>query len=132
MFKKIKLPSRKVSIIIGIVVLLVIAGGVGYYFFSKSNQKPVTTSMFSTYKTSTVHQGDLSVTASGTGTVVTNRVAKLSFSIDGTVESVNVKVGEKVKEGAVLAKLENLSTLQCGTYITQNCRLYQPKMPCKN
>ena len=109
MLKKIKLPSRKILIIFGI-VLLVAAGGVGYYALSKRNQKPTVRASQSFYTTS-VRQGDMSVTASGTGTVVANRQAKLSFSIDGDVESINVKVGEKVTEGQVLAKLKNLSTL---------------------
>jgi HlyD family secretion protein len=109
MLKKIKLPSRKVMIIIG-VVLLVIAGGVGYYVMTKRNVKPIVQKT-QTYSTSTVRKGDLSVTASGTGTLVANRQAKLSFSIDGEVESISVKVGEKVTEGQVLAKLKNLSTL---------------------
>jgi HlyD family secretion protein len=111
MFKKIKFPSRKVTIITGVIALLVIAGGIGYYYISKNNQKSTRPSMVATYNTSAVRQGDLAVTAPGTGTVVTNREAKLSFSIDGTVDSVNVQVGEKVKEGQVLAKLQNLSTL---------------------
>ncbi len=111
MFKKTKKTSRKVTIIIVIVILLAVGGGAGYYFWNKQNQKPVSTAVFSSYSTSTVRQGDISVTASGTGTVVANRQAKLSFSIDGTVESVNAKVGEKVEEGQELAKLENLSTL---------------------
>ncbi len=109
MFKKIKLPSRKILIIIG-VVLLVIAGGVGYFTLSKRNQRPVISATQS-YSTSTVSKGDLSLTASGTGTLVANRQAKLSFSIDGTVETINVNVGEKVTKGQILAKLENLSTL---------------------
>lgn len=111
MFKKFKLPSRKISITIGFVLLLAIAGGAAYFYLTKQNQKPVSTAAFSTYYTSSVRQGEISVTASGTGTVVANRQAKLSFSIDGIVESVNVQVGEKVTEGQVLAKLENLSTL---------------------
>lgn len=111
MFKNFKLSSKKVTFIIGFLLLLAIVGGAAYYYLSRQNQKPVTTAAFSTYYTSNVRQGEISVTASGTGTVVANRQAKLSFSIDGIVESVSVKVGEKVTEGQVLSKLENLSTL---------------------
>lgn len=110
MFKKIKFPSRKVLIIIGVVVI-VIAGGVGYYAISKRNQRPVAAVATQSYGTSSVRKGDLSIKATGTGTLVANRQAKLSFSIDGVVESINVKVGDKVTKGQVLAKLENLSTL---------------------
>lgn len=110
MFKKTKFPSRKIMIIIGL-ALLVIAGGVGYYVISTRNTKTVRQTITQTYGTSTVRKGDISVTASGTGTLVANRQAKLSFSIDGDVESISVKVGDKVTKGQELAKLKNLSTL---------------------
>jgi HlyD family secretion protein len=111
MFKKLKLPSRKVMIIIGIAVLVIAGGTAAYFRFFKKTQMPISTAIFQNYATSTVRKGDLSVSASGTGTLVANRQAKLSFSIDGTVEKVNVKVGEKVTKGQELAKLENLSSL---------------------
>jgi HlyD family secretion protein len=108
MFKNIKLPSRKILIIIGI-VLLIIAGGVGYLVLSRSSKRSVTKTQ--TYSTSVVRKGDISISASGTGTLTAVRQAKLSFSIDGTVETISVKVGEKVKKGQELAKLQNLSSL---------------------
>jgi multidrug efflux pump subunit AcrA (membrane-fusion protein) len=108
MFKKIKFPSRKISIIIG-AVLLVIAGGFGYFALNQKSQKSSTFAQ--TYGTSTVRKGDISISAAGTGTLVANRQASLSFSIDGYVESVNATVGEKVTKGQVLAKLQNLSSL---------------------
>jgi HlyD family secretion protein len=111
MLKKIKLPSRKVMIIIGVIVLVI--AGVGGYFLLKKQPSRRSTAMSTqqTVSTSTVKKGDISVKATGTGTLVANRQAKLSFSIDGTVDAVNVKVGEKVTEGQVLAKLKDLSSL---------------------
>jgi RND family efflux transporter MFP subunit len=112
MLKKIKIPSRKVMIIVG-VVILVIAGAGGYFLLNKKPARRTTAGNFiqQTASTSTVRKGDISVKATGTGTLVANRQAKLSFSIDGTVDVVNVKVGDKVKEGDVLAKLKDLSSL---------------------
>jgi HlyD family secretion protein len=112
MLKKIKIPSRKVMIIIG-VIILVIAGVGGYFLLNKKTSRRTNAANFmqQTASTSTVRNGDISVKATGTGTLVANRQAKLSFSIDGTVDAVNVKVGDKVKEGDVLAKLKDLSTL---------------------
>jgi RND family efflux transporter MFP subunit len=112
MLKKIKFPSRKVMIIIGVVVL-VIAGVGGYFLLNKKPTRRTTAANFmqQTSSTTTVRKGDISVKAAGTGTLVANRQAKLSFSIDGTVDVVNVKVGDKVKEGDVLAKLKDLSSL---------------------
>ena len=108
MFKKIKFPSRKIMIIIG-VVLLIIAGGGTYFALKQTSKKTMTITQ--SYSTSTVRKGDISISASGTGTLEADRQAKLSFSIDGYVESINAKVGEKVTKGTVLAKLQNLSSL---------------------
>jgi HlyD family secretion protein len=108
MFKNIKLPSRKIMFLAGF-VLLVILGGAGYYILKISNQTPASETQ--SYGTTSVRRGDISITASGTGTLEADRQAKLSFSIDGYVETINAKVGEKVTKGQVLAKLQNLSTL---------------------
>jgi HlyD family secretion protein len=108
MFKKIKKPSRKIIIILG-AALLVIAGGFGYFALNQRSQKSSTITQ--TYGTSTARKGDISISAVGTGTLVANRQASLSFSIDGYVDSINVSVGEKVTKGQVLAKLQNLSSL---------------------
>lgn len=119
MVKKIKFPSRKVMILIGVVVLI-IAGVGGYFLLNKQTRKrPTTAFAQQTVSTSTVRKGDISVKAAGTGTLVANRQAKLSFSIDGTVDAVNVKVGDKVKEGQVLAKLKDLSTLSSAVTSTK-------------
>jgi HlyD family secretion protein len=116
MFKKIKLPSRKIIIIVG-AVLLVIAGGFGYLALNQKSQR--TTTVSQTYSTSTVRKGDISISAAGTGTLVADRQAKLSFSIDGYVESISAKVGEKVTKGQVLAKLQNLSSLSTAVTSTK-------------
>jgi HlyD family secretion protein len=109
MFKNFKFPSRKITIIGSVVVLLLIAGGIGYFIIRQRSQKSVTPTL--TYNTSVVRKGDISISANGTGTLVADRQAKLSFSIDGIVESIGVKVGEKVTKGQVLSKLQNLSSL---------------------
>ena len=111
MLKKFKLPSRKIMVIVGIVILVI--AGVGGYFLLNNKPRTRTNTGFmqQTASTSTVKKGDISVKSNGTGTLVANRQSKLSFSIDGIVEDVNVKVGEKVEEGQVLAKLKDLSSL---------------------
>jgi len=119
MFKKIKFPSRKVMIIIGVAVLAM-AGVGGYFLLKRQPQMPSgNTFMQQSVSTSTVKSGDISVKAAGTGTLVANRQAKLSFSIDGTVDEVNVKVGDKVTEGQVLAKLKDLSSLSSSVTSTK-------------
>ncbi|BCY18541.1 secretion protein HlyD [Leptolinea sp. HRD-7] len=111
MIKRFKLPSRKAMMIIG-VVLLVIVGITGYLFLNNKPQRRAISSFIQQgSSTSTVKKGDISVKSNGTGTLVANRLSKLSFSIDGIVDEVNVKVGEKVKEGQILAKLKDISSL---------------------
>lgn len=52
---------------------------------------------------------DLKETVLATGQVVSNTDINLSFNTNGVVKSVNVKVGEKVKQGQTLAALEGAS-----------------------
>jgi HlyD family secretion protein len=58
-----------------------------------------------------VSRGDLSTTISGTGKLISENVDSLSFSTEGIVEILNVKVGQLVKKGDVLAGLKNTEKL---------------------
>ena len=57
-------------------------------------------------QTATVERGSISKTSSTTGTAVAQSTADLSFSQSGTVSAVNVTLGQKVKQGDVLAEIE--------------------------
>jgi RND family efflux transporter MFP subunit len=61
--------------------------------------------------TATVEKGDIILSASGTGALITSRELNLSFTADGIVDVVNVLVGESVEEGDVLAELRDKSGL---------------------
>ncbi len=54
---------------------------------------------------------DLTQTVLATGQVVSSTDLNLSFNTNGTVKSVKVKVGDKVKAGQVLATLDQASAL---------------------
>lgn len=54
---------------------------------------------------------DLKQTVLATGQVVSSTDLNLSFNTNGTVKSIKVKVGDKVKEGQVLATLDQASAL---------------------
>ncbi len=56
--------------------------------------------------TATVAQGDLTITVTGGGTVAPARTVDVPFQQSGTVVSVDVKVGQQVKAGEVLARLD--------------------------
>lgn len=58
-----------------------------------------------TYQYKQVTQGDLSVTASATGQVQSN-ISNAEFLAAGKVSEIDVKAGQKVKAGQILAKLD--------------------------
>jgi multidrug efflux pump subunit AcrA (membrane-fusion protein) len=59
--------------------------------------------------TATVARGTYKTTVSATGTITPRREEDLSFSSSGTVTRVAVAVGDKVKKGDVLAKIDSTS-----------------------
>ncbi|SEG69413.1 membrane fusion protein, macrolide-specific efflux system [Thermomonospora echinospora] len=58
-------------------------------------------------RTATVSRGTLLASVSASGSVTSARTADLSFGTSGTVESIRVKVGDKVTKGQVLATLDD-------------------------
>ena len=71
-------------------------------------------------QTATVERGSISTTVSTTGTVAAQSTTSLSFDQSGRITAVNVKLGQEVKQGDVLAELDStslqrsLSTAQVG------------------
>ncbi len=86
------------------VLILVIAGGYAYY------SKVIATSQNanrSQTQTAFVQRGDLTVSASGTGTLIAQTDASFGFDTSGEVTDVYVKVGDQVQAGQVLAKMDD-------------------------
>jgi HlyD family secretion protein len=103
--------AGKVRIIMVILIVLLVGGGAAWYFKSKTAQATAQAGAVTT-TTATVERGDISLTASGSGTLVTNEAVNMSFSTSGKVAELNVKLGDTVKKGDVLAKLENAQDLE--------------------
>ncbi|MFN8413892.1 MAG: biotin/lipoyl-binding protein [Anaerolineales bacterium] len=61
-------------------------------------------------QTSVARKGDLTIYASGTGTLTALDEVDLGFKTSGQVSQINVKVGDVVKAGDVLAVLDDSST----------------------
>ncbi|MFW6136217.1 MAG: efflux RND transporter periplasmic adaptor subunit [Chloroflexota bacterium] len=101
---------RKRSLWVGAVVALVLAGGmVAYYqYVYLPRQEPEETLM-----TAHVAHGDLIISVSGTGVLCPGRERELGFQTEsgevlaGYLDEVLVEVGDRVKEGDVLARLED-------------------------
>ncbi len=92
----------KISIPVGIVLLIVL-----FLAFGRSRQPA--DAQFQTVK---IGQGKLTATVGATGTVRARQSAVLTWQSAGTVEQVNVQVGEPVEKGETLAKLASTSLPQ--------------------
>ncbi len=79
-----------------IVIILVIGG----YFYFKSNKPKVK------YETIQAQKGNLLRTVSVTGVLESENKINVSFKINGRAELVNYDVGDKVKKGAILARID--------------------------
>ena len=91
-----------------LVVMLAGAGGCYYYFFYSRARAQSSSSQTSTLQTARVRRGDLVLSATGAGTVVAADEMELGFSSGGLLTEVNVQVGEQVKKGDVLARIDDL------------------------
>lgn len=88
--------------IIWLIVIIAVIAGIVFYVRSK---KPVTV-----YTTEAVTRGNLAQTVSETGTIKTVNQTDLSFKISGRVTKLFGDVGDPVKTGQLLARLD-LGTL---------------------
>ncbi|NMB87996.1 MAG: efflux RND transporter periplasmic adaptor subunit [Chloroflexi bacterium] len=95
------------------VAVVVMAGGAVWYFAVRPAMVAKASDGSETQiHTTVVRQGDISIVASGTGTLTSANSVDLSFSTAGTVSELDVAVGDLVSKGDVLAKMGNTTTLQ--------------------
>jgi multidrug efflux pump subunit AcrA (membrane-fusion protein) len=108
---------RKTWLIRGVAAALVVilAGGAAWFFLGRSSttaQASSSKAAMAASQTTTVKKGDIRVTATGSATLVASQSVDLSFTTNGTVSELNVKLGDSVKTGDVLARLGNASSLE--------------------
>ena len=96
--------SKKIYWIIGIVVVVLAAGGFGLKTWLSRRS---TTSQ--SIQTASVTIGTVSTTISGSGSVRSGQSADISWQTSGTVASVAVQIGQQVKTGDELASLDPTS-----------------------
>ena len=93
---------RRRGVIVGIAILLLVIS-LGVLLLTFLNRKPRVA-----YQFQQASQGNLSVTISATGPLQ-GGVYNINFSGSGTISQIDVKVGQSVVKGQILAKLDKTS-----------------------
>lgn len=94
-----------------IVALVLLAAAGGYYAWRQS-QAAAEAPAQSGAQTWTVRVGDLTVSATGSGTLAAGQTADLSFPTAGTAGEVYVDLGDQVVAGQVLAVMGEMDELE--------------------
>jgi HlyD family secretion protein len=97
------MKKRRVWIIL-LAALLLVAGG-GYWAYTRYFALAEETEEAS-LETATVEQGDILITADGSGELVPAAEMEMAFRTSGVVDEVFVQVGDLVQEGDLLAQLK--------------------------
>lgn len=100
------LSSHPALILNSALVLALIGSGIwAYTFFTE----PTASATNDTVRTVAVRQGTVTATVSADGSVASASTASASFATAGTVTGIQVKVGQVVRKGQVLAKIDPTS-----------------------
>ncbi|GAA4599391.1 hypothetical protein GCM10023194_79340 [Planotetraspora phitsanulokensis] len=98
-----KLSTKRRALIINGVLGVLLLGGVGVAYASLGNGS----SNEAAPLTTRVTRANVSSSVSASGSVASSRTRSLDFGTSGTVESIAVESGDKVKKGRVLARLDD-------------------------
>lgn len=94
------LKHRWIWVVVAVVVVL--AGAGGFLLWRQSRTAAASTAV----RTVPVRKGTLEVTVSASGSLEPARQVDLSFEVSGKVAEVLVDIGDQVKVGQVLARLD--------------------------
>ncbi|MBN1873196.1 MAG: efflux RND transporter periplasmic adaptor subunit [Anaerolineae bacterium] len=86
-----------------IIFLALIGGGIGGYWWWQQQSQPAAEEVL---RTGQVAREDLEITVVASGNVAVNQETDLRFDLTGTVAEVTVEVGDTVRAGQVLARLD--------------------------
>ena len=79
----------------------------GYFAYSRLTSSKTTTSQEAPLQTTKATVGNLVLHANGTGTVIPAAESSIGFLTTGLVSAVNVRVGDRVEAGQILAQLDD-------------------------
>lgn len=94
------MKRRWVWIVVAVVIVVAIGG------FLWTRRQRAQQAQNEVLREAEVIRDDLRITVAASGNVVANQKGELQFDIPGTVDLVNVEVGDRVEKGAVLAQLD--------------------------
>jgi multidrug efflux pump subunit AcrA (membrane-fusion protein) len=98
---RLRLPRRRLAWWLAGGAAVILAASTSVVLLANANDKPSTA--ISTVK---VQRGTVTTTVSAAGTAQPLQSRGVNFSVSGTVTELNVKVGETVEAGKVLAKID--------------------------
>jgi HlyD family secretion protein len=102
---------KRIWVWTGILTSLALIGAAAWYLLGGFQPTAAAAQNTVDYYTAPVTRGDLRVSITGTGTLAAYQQIDLSFSAKGTVTELNVKNGDQVTKGQILAKIDNQTTL---------------------
>ena len=112
------MKKKRIVIITGLAVIL-IAGGA---FISTRTTRSASNDLLANAQTATVTRTTLMTSVDSTGSIIPEAELSLAFGTSGTVDQVNVAVGDQVKQDDVLATLD---TTDLQLKVTQAEQAYQ-------
>lgn len=98
---------KKTFIVIAVILILAAGGYFGYTRFYAQNNTQPQQPQITERNTMEVQPGSMKKTISASGNIFPIEEQNLTFSTDGTVESVNIEEGDDVDEGKILIQLKN-------------------------
>lgn len=99
-----RLSLRRPSWAVNAVLLLLLVGGAFWAY--ETVARPESTQAATSVRAVPVQQGTVTASVTADGTLESSSTAAASFVTGGTVTSISVRVGDKVKKGQVLAKVD--------------------------
>ena len=100
------LSNKAVKIVATIILLAVLIAG-GIYTYLRITSSQTNTAEETPLQTAKATKGNLVLYADGTGTVIPAEQSSFGFNTSGQVSEINVKVGDQVETGQVLAQLDD-------------------------
>lgn len=103
-----------------IVLVLIVCGIVGGFYaaFGRASTSDASSSLLANSRLVRAQYGNLTNSVSASGSLVLPNTEELNFGGAGTVQEVNAETGDTVKQGDVLAKLDDASILSLQQSVT--------------